>query len=233
MEEDILIQNGLGVFWANKLRSGVLYEVFQQTGDPQAGKLALDRYRKARAAWAAMANRANGVYMSDISYGAVPMRRGHWLDRLPAIDTDLAAMEREIQSPPSSKSGQHTRDAVAAANGRPSRPSLPASHTPPGSFDPGQPLALALRISATGGDAAPSAVRLCYRHVNQGERWRSEDMQVENGTYSASIPGDYTQSPYSLEYYFELERGNAAWFFPAFNATLSNQPYYAISRRSA
>jgi hypothetical protein len=36
-----------------------------------------------------------------------------------------------------------------------------------------------------------------------------------------------------LQYYFALQRGSdAAWLYPAFNPTLSNQPYYAISKRS-
>jgi len=235
MEEDILIQNGLGSYFAGKLRSGVLYEIFQQTGDPQAGKLALEHYRKARAAWAEMAERAKRVYVADISYGDVPMRRGHWSDRLPAIDTDVAAMEQKLQSPPTqADSGQQAGKAIAAATGRPNRPSASCLHTAPESFSPGQPLALRLRLGGTTATTAPTAARLYYRHVNQGERWRSADMQGNSHGYSAAIPGDYTQSPYPLEYYFELERGNdAAWLFPAFNATLSNQPYYAVSKRSA
>jgi hypothetical protein len=80
---------------------------------------------------------------------------------------------------------------------------------------------------------APSAVRLYYRHVNQAERWVSADMQSGHEGYRAAIPGDYTQSAYPLQYYFELQRGmDAAWLYPAFNATLSNQPYYAIAKRS-
>jgi hypothetical protein len=70
--------------------------------------------------------------------------------------------------------------------------------------------------------------------VNQGERWLSMDMQPGSGGYTASIPADYTNSPYPLEYYFELRGGaEAAWFHPAFNATMSNQPYYAIYKRQA
>jgi hypothetical protein len=235
IHEDLLIQNGLGMFWAAKLRSGVLFEIFQQTGDPQAGNLALEHYRKARKAWATMAERANRVYISDISYGDVPARRGHWSDRLPAMDTDLAAMEQKVQSPPSStNSGQHIGKAVAAATGRPHRPSVRCSHIPPESFDPGRPLALTLHLNGTGAATAPAAARLYYRHVNQGERWRSAEMQGDNGKFAAEIPGDYTQSPYPLQYYFEFERGNqSAWLFPAFNRTLSNQPYYAVSNRTA
>ena len=233
IEEDLLIQNGLGAFFAAKLRSGVLYEIFQQTGDPSAGKLALEQYRKARAAWAKMAERANGIYISDVSYGDVPMRRGHWSDRIPAIDTDLAAMEQKLQSPPASAgSATGTNQAIAAATGRPNRSSVPCNHMPPEAFDPGEPLALSLSVSATTEATKPTSARLYYRHVNQAERWLSAEMQENDGSYSAAIPGDYTQSAYPLEYYFELVRGNeSAWLYPAFNTTLSNQPYYAISKR--
>ena len=235
IEEDVLIQNGLGAFWSSKLRSGVLYEIFQQTGNPQAGKLACEHYQKARDAWAKMAERASHVYVADISYGDVPMRRGHWSDRLPAIDTDLAAMKEKLQSPAASANpGPQVSKAIAGAAGRPHRPSVPCSHVPAESFAPGQPLSLSIQVTDAKAAASLSAIRLYYRHVNQGERWRSEEMQGGDGRYSAAIPGDYTQSPYPLEYYFGFERGGeSAWLFPAFNATLSNQPYYAVSKRSA
>ncbi len=72
MEEDVLIQNGLGSFFAAKLRSGVLFEIYQRTGNAEAGKLALAQYTKAREAWATMAARANSVYRPDITYGSIP-----------------------------------------------------------------------------------------------------------------------------------------------------------------
>lgn len=235
IEEDVLIQNGLGVFWAAKLRSGVLYEIFQQSGDPEAGRLALEHHRKARDAWSAMAQRAEGVYVSDISYGDVPIRRGHWSDRLATIDTDIAAMEQKLQSPPSnSAASPNTTHAIATATGRPQRPNLPCAHTPAESFTPGQPLSLELRVSAAGAAIAPTAARLYYRHVDQAERWVSIEMQQNGASYSASIPADYTQSPFPLQYYFELQRENqSAWLYPPFNATFSNQPYYAIWKRTA
>jgi hypothetical protein len=62
IEEDVLIQIGLGTFFAKKLRSAVLWEIAQKTGDAGTGKLALAQYRAARAAWAEMAARAKGVY---------------------------------------------------------------------------------------------------------------------------------------------------------------------------
>jgi hypothetical protein len=231
MEEDVIIQNGLGNFFAAKLRSGVLFEIYTKTGNADAGKLALTHYQKAREAWAAMASRANGVYRAQITYGDVPMRKGHWSDRLGAIDTDVAAMEEKIKTPSSAQaSTQNPAEAIRAASGQPKRISVPCTHTPPSSFHPGEPLSLKLEVSATHDN--PSVVHLYYRHVDQGERWLSKEMQKNGDGYSAAIPSEYTNSAFALQYYFEMQREEAAWLYPAFNATLSNQPYYAISKRS-
>ena len=232
MEEDVLIQNSLGQFFAAKLRSGVLFEIYQQTGNAEAGKIALAQYRKGREVWATMAARANGVYRSDITYGSTPQRRGNWHDRLPDIDKDIAAMQDTLQSPPkSAASAQYAEQSIRAASGRPNRPSLHCTHTPPESFRPGKPLTLDLLVPITP-HGAPSEVHLCYRHVNQGERWLSVEMLRGHDGYGAAIPGDYTNSVYPLQYYFVLQRADSAWFYPAFNAALSNQPYYAIAKRS-
>ncbi len=235
IEEDVRIQNGLGAFFAAKLRSGVLYEMFQQTGDAQAGKLALEQYRKARNAWAAMAQRANRVYQLDITYGRVPMRRGTWSDRLAGIDIDLAAMAVKLANPSTTTIPvANAVHAAQAAIARPMRPSVPCAHTPPVSFHPGQALALSLSVQDAQANGGSVSVRLCYRHVDQAERWRSVSMEARNGVFSASIPADYTQSEFPLQYYFVLARGtDAAWFYPAFKSTLSNQPYYVIAKRSA
>jgi hypothetical protein len=227
VEEDVLIQNGLGRFFAAKLRSGVLFEIYTKTGNAEAGKFALAKYQEARSAWASMADRANKVYLPDITYGNIPMRRGNWSARMAGIDMDIAAMEKKLEAPPTG-STQNAASAIRAATGKPSRPSAPCVHTPPSSFHPGQPLSLSLSASGHSG-----AVHLYYRHVNQGERWVSMEMQRSHNGYGAAIPGNYTNSVYPLQYYFVLGRGSeAAWFFPAFNASLSNQPYYAIAERS-
>ncbi len=231
MEEDVLIQNGLGMFFAAKLRSGVLFEIYQQSGSRKAGQLALAAYIRARDAWAAMAERANRVYRSDITYGDVPMRRGHWSDRLPAIDTDIAAMRSALEHPdPAKPPVQNAELAIQAAAGRPLRRSCACSHTPPSAFHPGQPLSLSLLANATA-HGAPSTVILQYRHVDQAERWQTVEMKLGQSGYKASIPAEYTSSAFPLQYYFELRQGNdAAWLYPAFNTTLSNQPYFAVSR---
>ena len=228
MEEDILIQNGLGKFFAAKLRSGVLYEVFQQTGYGEAGKLALEYYKKARTAWANMADRANRVYLADVSYGDVAHRRGNWSDRIEGIDLDVATMEQKLQSPPASRMPMDmAAKATKAAIGTVEKPNVNCYHKPPEAFQPGQPLPVTLQFGAS----SDLSARLYYRHVNQAERWCSADMNRERSNFTGAIPGDYTNAKFPLQYYFSLEyRDEVAWIYPGFNATLSNQPYFTISK---
>ena len=77
------------------------------------------------------------------------------------------------------------------------------------------------------------SVRLCYRHVNQAERWKTIDATRDQGAYTAAIPGEYTESKFALEYYFELEDGKGVqWMYPGFNKSFSNQPYFAVCKRT-
>ena len=89
---------GLGRFFAAKFRAGVLYAIHERTGDRAALEEALKSYRAARAAWAGLAETAKGVYVPDITVGELPWLRGHWLDRLPAIDADIALLEKRLPS---------------------------------------------------------------------------------------------------------------------------------------
>jgi hypothetical protein len=227
LEEDVLIQIALGQFFSAKLRSGVLFEIYLQTGSADAAKRALAEYKQARDVWAAMASRADRVYVADITYGETPMRRGNWSARLAAIDRDIAAMENK-PSLPATTAGRAEK-AVLAATGRLARPSNNCRHTPPAGFHPGQPLTLSLAVT---GETLPDSVRLYYRHVDQAERWVTLAMQPSQEGFSASIPGEYTNSAFALQYYFALtQKTDAAWLYPGFNSTLSNQPYYAIAKR--
>jgi hypothetical protein len=224
LDEDSRIVNGMGRFYAAKLRAASLYEIWLATHDPKAGALALEFYKKGRAAWTAMAERAKDVYVADVTYGRIPMRRGHWADRLAGIDKDIEAMQTTIAAG-GSRSGDADA-AIAKVNAPAPRPSVPVRHAVPQSFRPGA--ALALSMSAGDGISA----RLFYRHVNQAERWRDMPMSRSGPDFAAAIPGDYTASPFPLQYYFELSRAGTAWLYPAFNATLSNQPYYAVWKRA-
>jgi hypothetical protein len=224
LDEDSRIVNAMGRFYAAKLRAALLYEIWMKTRDPKAGALALAQYEKGRAAWAAMAERAKSIYIADISYGRIPKRRGHWSDKLAGIDKDIEAMRAALKAAGAAPVGDASR-AIARATKSARRPVVACTHLAPEQFSPGSPLTLSLTAP---GDVS---ARLHYRHVNQAERWRSMEMSGSGGKFMAAIPADYTASPFPLQYYFELSRPEAAWLYPAFNTTLSNQPYYAIWKR--
>lgn len=226
LEEDVLILNGLGLYYANLFRAALCYAIYSRTGDPRAAETSLSAYHKAQDSWSAMAQRAARIYKSDLSYGEIAIRRGHWLDRLPVIDQDLIALQEYF-----AVGTAQIRSASAALTylaKAPERPSLAIEHIAPPSFHPGDNLSLAISTSES-----VTAATLWYRHVNQGERWLSAPMQRSGARYSASIPASYTGSPFPLQYYFELRAGEAATLHPALNATLSNQPYLAVMPASA
>ncbi|MFP5234778.1 MAG: hypothetical protein ACLGSD_02670 [Acidobacteriota bacterium] len=233
VEEDVLIQIGLGKFFAHKLRSAVHYEIFQYSQDAESGKAALEHYRSARGAWSAMAERAKSVYRANVSYGSIPKRSGHWLDRLPGVDADLAAMTARIAQNSHVPNLSRTSANLADGSAKQQPASLvQASHTPPEKFTPGEPLALKLAISSGERLQALRGVKLLYRHVDQAERWIAMDASGESGVYAVTIPAEYTDSKFALEYYFELEgSGGGKWIYPGFNRSLSSQPYFAVCNR--
>jgi hypothetical protein len=169
-----------------------------------------------------LADRAKGVYVPDITVGELRWLRGHWLDRLPAIDADIALLEKRLGAAKPTGDPK-VKAAIAAAMGRPQRPSAAMRHRPPGRFQRQQPLPLELA-----GPVLASA-RVHYRHVNQAERWQSAVMDRKGPAYVAAIPGAYTDSPYPLQYYFELKSApDRAWLYPGFPSDLAGQPYYVI-----
>src|ERR1022692_84627 len=66
---DIAVSADLGRFFGAKFRAGVLYRIFEKTGDRAALEEALKAYRAARGVWAEIATRTKGVYMADITVG--------------------------------------------------------------------------------------------------------------------------------------------------------------------
>jgi hypothetical protein len=227
---DTAIQSGTARYFAEKLHSAVAYAFCQKTGDRAAIREALKRYRASRDAWAKLSEAAKGAYVSDITFGPNSVLRGHWADRLEAIDQDLADMEAESKKEPASRDS--SAPAWAAAIARPgfaavTRESNPrCEHLPPASFHPGKPIPLEISVEA--GYQLASAT-LHYRHVDQSDGYRAVEMSADGGRCRAVIPGEYTDSPYPLLYYFVLrEPRGAAWLYPGLNADLANQPYFIV-----
>jgi len=228
MAVDVGIQVGLGRFFGAKFRAGVLYAIFEQSGDRTALELSLKTYHKARGHWAELANRARDVYKPDITVGEMDVQRGHWLDRLPAIDEDIAFMANKLEQTQSTTVAQehNVRLAIHEATGRPVRPSAVCRHIQPEQFKVGEPLDIELSVKKTIGSA-----RLFYRHVNHAERFETVEMQLAGESYRATIPAEYTNSEYPLQYYFELkEEPEKAWLYPGFGENLTNQPYFVVRK---
>jgi hypothetical protein len=96
----------------------------------------------------------------------------------------------------------------------------------PATFHPGDDLALHIVP-----DRKTESAQLYYRHVNQAEHYKSLSMTTDDLGYHAVIPGDYTDSDYPLQYYFELrETPQTAWLYPGLGADLLGQPYFLVRR---
>ena len=81
------------------------------------------------------------------------------------------------------------------------------------------------------GSSGPVSARLHYRHVDQAEDYEVAEMKEQGAHFTADIPGAYTQSPFPLQYFFEVHSGpEQAWLLPDFDATLSSQPYFLVRR---
>jgi len=228
MAIDVTIQVGLGRFFSAKCRSGVLYAIFEQTGDRTALELSLQMYRNARNFWTELANRAKDVYQHDITVGEMDYQRGHWLDRLPAIDEDIALMARKLEQTKSGGIAQQdsVRLAIQKATGRPVRASGECRHVQPEHFRAGEPLNIEISI-----EKSMKSVWMYYRHVNHAERFVTVEMHRIGTSYRASIPAEYTNSHYPLQYYFELkEQPDRAWLYPGFKEDLTNQPYFVVQK---
>ena len=230
MSIDVSAQIALGRFFGTKFRSGVLYAIFQQTGDRVALDEAVKAYRKAREIWAVMANKLKDVYKSDVTIGENTHLRGHWLDRLPTMDLDIEDMAKKLDTENAKAAAipqtDHVKLAISEALGRPQRPAVVGRHTVAAKFQSGQ--ALNLQFSF---DKMPKSAILFYRHINQGERFESLDLTISGKNLTATIPGEYTNSPYPLQYYVELRETPAkAWLYPGFETDLMNQPYFVVRK---
>lgn len=232
LDVDAAIQAGLGRFFAHKLRAGVLYTFFDRTGNREALREALRYYQFARDAWAELASRAEGVYVRDITFGRVPHLRGHWSDRLEAIDRDIANIESRMPGDGAAPTGASPRpedtSLLQALLSPPERPESRVEHQPPPPFRSGDPVTVEARFDAP----RPASAQLRYRRVHQAEPWQAAEMERAGDTFRTVIPAGYTDSPYPLQYHLDLRgEDGRAWLYPGFNADRTNQPYFVVRQR--
>jgi hypothetical protein len=228
MSIDVRVQGGIGRFFGQKLRAGVLFAVYERTGDAAAKVEALRLYRSARDAWAGVVAVTQGVYVPDVSFGDAPYKRGNWSDRLKAIDRDIAAMEARAAAAPASPAAgpEQIAGIVRDAAGHPRRPAVNATHVPPDGFRRGQAVELSLAFPS---DQAQASVLLHFRHVDQSTTWQAAPMQAAASGWTAEIPGAYSDSAFPLQYYFEpRDAAGHPWLYPGLGSALTREPYFVL-----
>ena len=221
---DIRIQAGLGQFYGAKFRSGVLFQIYQITNEQAALEAAIAQYKKARDAYAAIGETAKNIYASDITFGEQVWLRGHWADRAPAIDKDIAALSAMGQGGARSETSIKTRTAIETSLSRPHRAAIDAKHEAPAGFKRGADLRIAISVPSD-----TKGVRLHYRHVNQAENYVTAEMERNGPRFEIKISAGYTQTDFPLEYFFEVQKANGtAGLHPGFSPELTNQPYFVV-----
>jgi hypothetical protein len=223
---DIAVVAALGLFFGAKLRAGVLYRIFEQTGDGAALEEALKAYRAARASWAGIVARTKGVYLNDITMGELRQLRGNWADRLADIDADISAIAAKLDSAKPAQTVGPIARGIAEALGRPQRPVVAGHHMAPDKFKPGETFAVEFAAEKN-----YNSVQLHYRRVTQAERWQSLPMQSDGRLWRGTMPSEYTQSPYPLQYYFELKDApESAMLYPGLGEQRTGQPYFVVRK---
>jgi hypothetical protein len=234
---DISIQSGLGNFFAAKFRAATLFAIYERSKYVPALERAVALYKKARAAWASFAAEAKSVYRSDVTFGPEYFQRGHWLDRLEAIDADLADMEKFLKNQDTKQSSLSAKEkdtveraikAVLSEEIAPT-PHFPAdAHVPIPAYHRGQPLFVKFEHR---GNPKPTAIYLQFRRVNQGETWQSTPMVLMQDTFRGQIPGIYADSPFPIQYFFDIRtRSGPPICYPGLSLSpgLSTQPYFIV-----
>ena len=221
---DVTVQAGLGRFFGAKFRAGVLYRLFEQTASRAAMEKCLEFYRLGRAAWADVAAATKGVYVPNITVGDNQILRGHWADRLEAIDGDTAALAARLDQADGKEPTGTLASAIWEATNRPRRIAAPWRHAPTADFVPGQPFAIGLSL-----EGKHAGVRLHYRHVNHAERFQTMNLSNQGSCYHWIIPAEYTDSKFPLQYYFEVNHSaDVAWLCPGLGPDLTDQPYFVV-----
>ncbi len=229
---DVEICGGLGLFFAHKLRAGLAYELYLYTGDADLLEAAVASYGAAVDAWRALSDCADGVYRDDLAFGLSANFRGHWRDRLPAIEADLAALREQLTDAPEDDNRDVREPDAAGFLDLWAPADLHYDHDPPLGFQPGEGVHIELCVEGDDVLKCTLEVSLRYRHVNQAEAYMAAGMAGKRGSrFQASIPASYTGSPYPLQYYFVLRDGpRRTWFYPGVGFPAGQQPYFVIRR---
>jgi hypothetical protein len=223
---DVSVLAALGRFFSSKLAATVWYELHAATGSTEALGTAIDTYRRARDAWRDASARAV-VYVDDLTCGPQSWLRGHWRDRLEAIEADLKDMEdRRSEYVASNNLDDSALGSVLAEDI--SNRGFEVHHTTPHSFLPGQHLVLSVRVLGERADSV-RGIKLRFRPLNHSLPFGVREMTRSADTFTVRIPGTDLDGAYALAYAFVVRAADGtAWRYPGVGDELTDQPYFVV-----
>jgi hypothetical protein len=167
------------------------------------------------------------VYVDDLTYGPQPWLRGHWRDRLEAIDADLKDMERRLGGEAAATSDE-TAVAEVLASDDDAAQGIAIQHTPPSAFRRGEDLELSGALVGTR-RAAVRGVSLRFRPLNQALAFAVREMKRSRDAFTVRIPSADLDGTYALAYAFVVhETSGVAWRYPGLGLDLCQQPYFLV-----
>ncbi len=219
---DIQISAGIARFFAERFRAACWAELFIATKVTTLIEPVIDHAKRSVMAWQAAADVSRDIYHDDLTYGPQSWLRGSWQSRLPEMAAEVLDLEslRGAGKFEAVQPDEQVLAAVKALKARQPVISSTAGIAAPATFKAGE--ALTVHVDETV-DEEPV---LHYRHVNQAERWNSAKMTRNGDGFAATIPGDYTDSKFHLQFFVSSRRGGRNVLSPGLEGNLSNEPYY-------
>jgi len=210
---DVKILARLAEYHASRLRAGVNYNLYKQSGDLFAFDDAIVNEKNAITAWEQLVQAAGDVYSNNLAFGvhAVGFPR-HWSEELIALRRGLAQLETERSAAhvdPKSPQPRIAQVRARVGNMMDFQIALP----PPPTAKPGEDLLITARTEVP---VNLKSIRLRYRHLTQYEDYETQDMHLDpsTGLYTARIPGNFIIPKWDLIYYVEAidQNGNGRIF---------------------
>lgn len=225
---DAEIMAAIGRFFAQKFRSACYAELMLATRSLAAQRLALAHARLALTAWTRAADAGDRGYHPDMTFGPGRHMRGTWSSRTDEVAKEANDIQVfQLQDTPTPTHSAADADRVMAllpAHRPVSHPN--ANLMAPESFVPGEVVTVAIEATDL------RLATLHYRHVNQGERWRSVIMSPTASGFAAIIPAEYTRSNDHLQAYVTADRAGVVHIAPGFPDQLAGTPYLLIPQRT-
>ena len=219
---DVRILSALGRFFAAKTHAAVAFEIHRRTGEEGSLANAARHARLARKAWTDAIEHAD-AYVPDLTFGPQAWIRGHWRDRLAAIERDVEALERLARDAKPSK------PSIVPAPSAPMPDGLELRHDVP-TLRRGAPTTIHLSVAGAAAGAIGS-VRLRYRPMDQSHVWQETTTDRDGDRFIATLSADATNAPYPLAYAFVLMGSEGgAWRHPGLGENLAGRPYFVAER---